>query len=328
MTTPSFEHFALESCWVAENGSSRLDASFYSQDISEAQVLVANLRKNGIEVKQIGDKEITKEVFWPGRFKRKYANKYMGKPFLTSKEVLMLLPKSHKFILEPPKSVIVERDWLLISRSGTIGRCVISNNLLKKFVLSDDLIRVVAANDSLVGYIYAYLNTWVGQAFLTKTQYGATVKHIEPNHVSRMPLPIPPNADEINERIMKAHRLREKAQQLLLQAEAQIHTELDLPEIDENAVQYENNQKGRLTKSFMLSSADLRLRLDASFNQPVLRLIRKSLEDSESKGKCTLTFLEKCGKIFTPPRFKRAYIKDPTLGIPLLQGYHVPLIRP
>ena len=32
-------------------------------------------------------------------------------------------------------------------------------------------------------------------------------------------------------------------------------------------------------------------------------------------------------EIFTQPRFKRAYVKDPKDGIPLLQGSHVPMIK-
>jgi len=318
----------LESRWIYEDNTSRLDASFYSQDIMKARRLIEALKKRGVRVENLGSKSFSKEIFWPGRFKRKYVSKKNGKPFLMPSEIFMFLPRARKFVTDFPENVLIDEKWILVTRSGTIGRCMISNKLLSSFVLSDDLVRVVPIQHDLAGYIYAYLNTWVGQAFLTKNQYGATVKHIEPHHVASIPIPILPEIEnEINKKILEANKVREKAQKLLLKSEKMIYSELDLPRIDENKIEYFGGNAGKIVKSFLVKASELNLRLDASYNKPILTLIRKILKNRERKGSFELAKLAKISTIFTPPRFKRIYVKDPKDGVPLLQGSHISWIK-
>lgn len=54
-----FQWFTLESRWVED--TSRLDASFYSQDVMKARILIEHLRKGGIEIRKIGDQSISKK---------------------------------------------------------------------------------------------------------------------------------------------------------------------------------------------------------------------------------------------------------------------------
>jgi type I restriction enzyme S subunit len=307
----------------------RLDASFYSYDIVKARILIEELKRVGIGVKRLGDDFLSAKIFWPGRFKRKYVSRKEGKPFLMPSEVFMFLPRARKFITDFPKEVLIEKEWILITRSGTIGRCIISNELLSKFVVSDDLIRIIPSDKNLVGYVYAYLNTWVGQTFLKKTKYGVTVKHIEPQHVESIPIPIIPQIEkEVNEKILKAHKLLEEAQELLLKAVGTIYAELGLPQIDEGEIEYFGGKRGKSAKVFITKFSELSLRLDASFHKPILSLLRKILREKENNGKYKLQELGSISEIFTPPRFKRFYVKDHSKGIPLLQGAHIPMIKP
>jgi type I restriction enzyme S subunit len=307
----------------------RLDASFYSYDIVKARILIEELKRVGIGVKRLGDDFLSAKIFWPGRFKRKYVSRKEGKPFLMPSEVFMFLPRARKFITDFPKEVLIEKEWILITRSGTIGRCIISNELLSKFVVSDDLIRIIPGDKNLVGYVYAYLNTWVGQTFLKKTKYGVTVKHIEPQHVESIPIPIIPQIEkEVNEKILKAHKLLEEAQELLLKAVGTIYTELGLPQIDEGEIEYFGGKRGKSAKVFITKFSELSLRLDASFHKPILSLLRKILREKENDGKYKLQELGSISEIFTPPRFKRFYVKDHSKGVPLLQGAHIPMIKP
>jgi type I restriction enzyme S subunit len=307
----------------------RLDASFYSYDIVKARILIEELKRVGIGVKRLGDDFLSAKIFWPGRFKRKYVSRKEGKPFLMPSEVFMFLPRARKFITDFPKEVLIEKEWILITRSGTIGRCIISNELLSKFVVSDDLIRIIPSDKNLVGYVYAYLNTWVGQTFLKKTKYGVTVKHIEPQHVESIPIPIIPQIEkEVNEKILKAHKLLEEAQELLLKAVGTIYAELGLPQIDEGEIEYFGGKRGKSAKVFITKFSELSLRLDASFHKPILSLLRKILREKENNKKYKLQELGSISEIFTPPRFKRFYVKDHSKGIPLLQGAHIPMIKP
>jgi len=241
-------------------------------------------------------------------------------------EVIMFLPKAKKFIMNYPEDVSIKENWILITRSGTIGRCLISTNILEKSVLSDDLIRIIPRDENNVGYLYAYLNTWVGQAFLIKDRYGATVKHIEPHHVATIPIPIIAKLEkEINQQILGAHTLREEAQELLLRAEELLYSELGLPKIDEDDVEYFGGEEGRLVKAFELKASDLNLRLDASYHIPLFHLALQNLM-KEKFG--IIKSLGEVADSFVPPRFKRAYVRDPSDGIPLLQGTHIPQITP
>jgi type I restriction enzyme S subunit len=284
----------------------RLDASFYSYDIVKARILIEELKRVGIRVKRLGDDFLSAKIFWPGRFKRKYVSRKEGKPFLMPSEVFMFLPRARKFITDFPKEVLIEKEWILITRSGTIGRCIISNELLSKFVVSDDLIRMIPSDKNLVGYVYAYLNTWVGQTFLKKTKYGVTVKHIEPQHVESIPIPIIPQIEkEVNEKILKAHKLLEEAQELLLKAVGTIYADLGLPQIDEGEIEYFGGKRGKSAKVFITKFSELSLRLDASFHKPILSLLRKILREKENNGKYKLQELGSISEIFTPPRFKR-----------------------
>ncbi len=318
-----FQVFDIERHWIA-NEENRLDASFYAKDVIASRILIGKLEEKGIEIITIDD--LSDKIFWPGRFKRRYVSKKEGSSFLMPSEVVMFRPKAKKFIRNYPENVSIKNNWILITRSGTIGRCLITTKLLEQFVLSDDLIRIVQKDQNNVGYLYAYLNTWIGQAFLIKDKYGATVKHIEPHHVASIPIPrIPELEEEINQKIIEAHRLREEAQELLLNAEEMLYSELGLPEIDEDDVEYFGGEKGRIVKSFEIKASDLNLRLDVSYHLPILQQIEENLSKSKFED---MKFGKVIEKIFIPTRFKRPYVDDPSSGVPFLQGSHIPQIKP
>jgi len=307
--------------WV-NDGEKRLDAGFYAQDVIKARILIDKI-KQSLKIQLVSD--FSSKIFWPGRFKRHYVSKKRGKPFLMPSEVFMFLPKSTKYVINYPQDVAIKRDWLLISRSGTIGRTLIATKYLEDFVLSDDLIRIIP-KESNNGYLYAYLNTWIGQALLTKDQYGVTVKHIEPHHVANIPIPRIPDLEErINQKILEAHKLREEAQELLLKAEEMIYSELGLSRIDEDDVEYFGGEIGKFVRAFGIKASDLDYRLDASYHVPIAHLVVSNLMKS---GLGDIKKLKYVASSFVPPRFKRSYVKDPNDGIPLLQGTHIPQIKP
>jgi len=325
-----FHVITVENSWILRDESMRLDALFYSQDIVESKILIEKLRQEGIRIERLGADNLTKKNFWPGRFKRKYVPKSMGKPFLMPSEVFLFFPRARKFIIDFPEEVNIEPNWILITRSGSVGRTIISNSFLSDFVISDDIIRVVPTDKDVLGYIYAFLNTWIGQALLTKSRYGKTVKHIEPHHVANIPIPLLPESDikEINKKILEAHKLREEAQKLLVKAEEMFYVELDLPKIEEEDVEYFGNENGKIVKAFIVKASELDLRVDASYYLPIFRKIRSLLKEKQGIFQLKKLNDERVfQRIFTPPRFKRAYVKDPRNGIPLLQGSHAPLIK-
>jgi len=319
----TFPVFEVESKWVME-GEKRLDAKFYAEDVIASRILMGKLEERGLGIGYVED--LSEDIFHRTRFRRNYVDIRLGLPFLTPTDLFMFPIKSRKAVVNPPEGLKVSPKWILITCSGTVGKVIIANKPMSKCILSHDVIRIIPKDENNLGYLYAYLNTWMGQAFLTKDSYGSTVKHIEPHHVASIPIPrIPELEKEVNQRILEAHKLREEAQELLLKTEEMIYSELGLPEIDEEDVEYFGGEVGKLIKCFEIKASELNLRFDASYHLPLSHLAIKNLIASKS-GKTKR--LGSVAKSFVPPRFKRAYVKDPSDGVPLLQGMHILQIKP
>lgn len=189
--------------------SKRFDAGHYSEAIVEADETLRDLEARDVEVQDVED--ITKDLFRPSIHKRNYTDEESGQPYLTPTQLFIRPVEAEKYVQDFPDGLKVNPEWLLITCSGTVGRTTVADSHLEDFVVSQNLIRTVP-EDHLTGYLYAYLNSWMGQAYLTQDEYGATIKHINPDHVGEIPLPrLPEVEDEIHEKIMKAFEYREKA---------------------------------------------------------------------------------------------------------------------
>lgn len=308
--------------WINE-GEKRLDASFYAQDVIKARVLLEKVSKK-VEVEKLID--LVDEMFMPA-LKITIPFYDEGEEYLTQSEVEFFLPKARKRVnvnrIENADKWKVKSGYLLISQSGTIGRITIATKYLERFIISPNPIRVVVG-DNLKGYIYAFLSSWIGQALIKSPQYGITVKHILPHHLYNIPIPrIPDLEEKINQKILKAHKLREEAQELLLKAEEMIYSELGLPKINEDNVEYFDGEIGRLVKAFEVKASELDYRLDASYHAPILRLIKENLERTENGGKFYLKRLGNgIARVFHLPTYKRIYVK-PSEGYPILSGSHI-----
>ena len=313
--------FEIESRWIYSNQDLRLNASSYHPESANALLLLDKLQRKGINIETIG--KIVKEIFYPPRFKRLYAKE--GVSFLSSKDIFDFLPVGKKIKNASPE-YFIKPGWILVTRSGSVGRVLIANKLLSKAAISEHVIRIVPTPQTPIQYLYTYLNSRIGQPLLIKDIFGGVVDEIEPNHIANIPIPrIPDLEEEINQKILEAHKLREEAQELLLKAEEMIYSELGLPKIDEDDVEYFGGEIGRLVKAFEVKASELGYRLDASYHLPIAHLVVSNLQ------KVKLDHIKKLKEVadsFVPPRFKRPYVKNPNDGIPLLQGTHIPQIKP
>jgi type I restriction enzyme S subunit len=186
------------------------------------------------------------------------------------------------------------------------------------------------------GYLYAYLSSWIGQALISKDQYGSAIKHLEPHHLAGVPVPLLPEEiqAEIHAKIMRAYALRDEANALLDEADELLHEKLCLPRFDESLVPYlplptmprlpANRPEMPHPKAFSIMASELEERFDASFHVPVAKtaiaLLGKSNYQPVQLGRITTD-------IIVAPRFKRIYVPK-EYGIPFLQGSHLPQIRP
>jgi type I restriction enzyme S subunit len=275
----------------------------------------------------------TERVFVGARVKRLFVREEEGIPYLMPDDVFMFPLKPRKWVRKETQDI--ENWWvqpftILVTQSGAAGRCLIVNKHFKDKLVSPNMIRIVLNNQGkeIIGFIYAFLNSTIGQTFLLKQQYGITVKHIEPKHIEEMPLPLLPNSDikEINRKILEAHKLREEAQELLLKAEKLFYNELKLPILNEENIQYFGGESGKTIKAFICESKDLNLRLDAHCHMPIIKKLVETMR--ANLNGYLIDLKEIIHNIFIPTRFKRIYVKEPEKGIPFLQGSHIPLIKP
>jgi type I restriction enzyme S subunit len=319
--------------WVYQ-GKNRLDAGYYT---AEANAALRAVNDCGFKVQPL--EELTEPLYYPGRFKRVYAkNPENGTPFLTASEMLHFRPTSAEYLANNTSAVEicrVQQGWILITRSGTVGRCVIVGKRLATFAITDDAIRVRAKNVPC-GYLYAYLSSWIGQALISKDQYGSAIKHLEPHHLAGVPVPLLPEEiqAEIHAKIMRAYALRDEANALLDEADELLHEKLCLPRFDESLVPYlplpqtprlpANRPEMPHPKAFSVKVSEIEDRFDASFHVPVaktaINLLHKSKYVSVQLGQIT-------ADIIVAPRFKRIYVPK-EYGIPFLQGSHLPQMRP
>lgn len=320
--------FFVGTRWLTDDDC-RLDASFYADEAVAARRAVED---SGFDIKLLGDPAIAQPPFWPSRFKRIYTDDpNEGYPFLQASQTLMFQPKSERWLARSKapnaEDYFAKKGWILVTRSGVVGRCILVSKRLARFFLSEDLIRIVPTLPA--GYLYAYLSSWIGQALMVKEQYGMTVTHLEPHHLARLPVPLLPATEQqaIHERIMTAYRLRDEANDLLDQANELLHTELGLPRFDESQVPYiksSNEQSGEWQlKAFTTKASELAERLDVSFHLPIAKACVAQMQ----KGKYPLVQLGDVAEPYVAPRFRRIYVA-PEYGIPFLQGAHIPLMKP
>jgi type I restriction enzyme, S subunit len=314
--------------WLMRN-EQRFDAGHYANDAFIAQQIV---RDSGLIVQRLDHPDITQEIYILGRFKRIYAsNKEASWPYLSASEVLTFRPMSNRWIAKDhaPKEAkkhFAQEGWILMSCSGSVGRMVIVTKRLERYFLTHDLARIVPNPTFLTGYLYAFLSSSIGQAILTKDQYGSAIKHLEAHHIAGVSVPLMPIHEQevIHNQIMRAYALREEANLLLDEAEEMLYAELGLPRFDENLVPYLSPPLDRPTnfpmmphpRAFTVRAADLHERFDASYHVPVAQTAISLLH----KAKYPAVQLGKMAKsIFIPPRFKRIYVP---------KEYGVPFLRP
>jgi type I restriction enzyme S subunit len=326
-----FDYLDIDSSRISEpstNPENRFDARFFSKEGIAARLILRNLEEDGVEIKHL--KDFADEIYWPNRFKRKYVNASVeeGIPFLTPSELFKFPPQETKFIVDPPDDIEIEEGWILITRSGSIGRSLIATRLHTQFAISDDLIRFIPSSDNVSGYIQAFIKTWVGQSLILKNMYGMTVKHIEANHIAEINIPVIPDLfSEINQSMMHAHNIRFDAQEKLLQAEQLLTEKVGLPRLKMPIKDYLYFDD-REIEVFIGGEFDHNLRLDASYYRPIVQKALHYMNSHEHKGDGHTSQLRNLSTNFVPGRFKRPYVEDPEIGVPLLQGSHITQIKP
>ena len=194
----------------------RMDASHY---VPISTVIEQLLPKHAPEVSIIGDARISKSVFLPGRFTRNYVEEGFGVPFIGGGEIGNLDPRSGKFLSTTTHGVrisdqlLVTENQILITRSGTIGRCNIVPKHWDGWAMSEHMIRIQPTTPSMAGYIYAWLSTEYGRELVRRFTYGAVIDEIDADHVAHVAIPLLAEHEirEIGSLVLDANEKRHQA---------------------------------------------------------------------------------------------------------------------
>lgn len=293
---------------VLKQGS-RFEASVFDVEGKHAREV---LKRCKWTIKSIsGENAIAREVFVPGRVKRIYLKpddpNSIG--FLGSSEMLDVKPVPCKWLSRDEaryQQFKVQKGWVLISCSGTIGNLTYVSETLSSFMVSQHAIRVVA---EYPGYVYCFLKTSIGKALVKTNIYGAVISEIEPEHLAEVPIPDPPYVlkKRIHDLVIRSYALRDESNALLDEAEAFLYDVLKLPPLERLRPHYFD--KTTDLRNYAVKLSNLTGRIDASYYMPIVNAILRRLR-KEAAEITTIGAPHISKRVILPGRFARVYVEE------------------
>lgn len=283
--------------------SLRMDSSYH---INETITYRKHLTACPHSVTTIGAE--SEKIFLGNIFSRVYvADKEHGVPYLSASEMQKSDLNTEKYLSKKQadhlRYLMLDSGWILISCSGTLGKCVYTDKRYAEMIGTHDLIRLVPKKSNIEpGVLYAFLAGKFGYAMLTHSQYGSVVQHTNPAQVSNIPIPVFPEElqKKVHALITESAKLREEADAARAKA---------LKFFDNFAIQDQekifSKQLSRL--HFSWAAYNNNLNVDA-------------IKEKYSDQKVSLDKLT--DRIFAPPLFKHIYLSSDN-GYPFLTGKEV-----
>jgi len=308
--------------------SLRLEANSFNLEAKLAKNKILS-NKHGI-VNLWSENGLVETAFHLPRFKRIYVDR-KEIPFYQPSAITEAYPKPARHISAKTKtdleSLKVKKGMLLMTVSGTIGKVAIACKKLDSQVFSHDLLRLYGKGKYDTGYIYSYFLTDEGQHILQSNNYGAVIKHIEPEHLQNIIIPNAPEnlKKEIHELVFESYDLRDQSNDLIDEAETILYSELKLKPIEELKTEYFDHSKE--LRNYTTKLSGLNYRLDSSYHIPICRSIEKHIKNNSSTIK-ELRSDEVTSSIILPGRFKRVYVNNKEHGIKFIGGKQIKDLNP
>lgn len=259
-------------------------------------------------------------VVMPNRLGAVRVDRQHGVPFLAATQVFDIRPRPRKWLApgRTPefKDRLVASGVILVTRSGLVGDCIVSYSIHENAVISDDLLRVKATDDEMQGFLYAYLRSPYAKGMMRSTKYGNIIKHLEPEHLRQLPVPLVPEAlrRSVSQMVWKAFDRRTQAASLTDQAEKAYVNGLGLKEPD-LAPEYAYT----VPASEMYAGSR---RLDGFHYNPEAEAAYHALQAS---GRKTVELGSVVDEVFGVGRFKHIYQKA---GIPYVDSEDLFKVNP
>jgi type I restriction enzyme, S subunit len=295
LPTPEVEWGAMPASALS-TGERRLEAEAYLSD--------GYGKRTSIEARPTGWTPLAQiaSVWQPSRLKGVVVSRDRGTPFLAAGQVFEARPTPRKFLsltqTENAATRFVDRGTVLMSCSGEVGKVTIAHSPHVARLITHDLLRIQPTDQSITGWLYAYLRTPAFRSIAAASHYGHVIKHIEPSHLMAMPVvEIPkPVALWFQERVEgivesrdQAHQLEQTAHRYYGDALAPEYRPVDS---DTAVVVRENQVTGG------------RRRLDAYYYNATVRQVESAIA---ARADHIDRLSAVCERIFAPSRFTREF---------------------
>ena len=225
--------FVLFANQIRSDNYLRMDAWYYDPNKNDiVKKLDASIGNRIVDITRLN--EVSKDIFYPGRHKRNYVPESTDSlPFYSGTQILQVRPfdiKHQPKISKVVKQHIVEKDWILITRSGSTGRVVIVNDFLAGSMVSEHVIRVICDKEQIDPYyVYAFLACGkLGKILMQKGIYASVVDHLTPSFIGTLPIPRLEPAEEkrIAESIRQAELKRAEANEIFFKTTKDLQNEI------------------------------------------------------------------------------------------------------
>lgn len=303
----------VPSGWLYNNGR-RLDSGPYLSGALEAKVKIQKLSAVKDRLQDLTEGGMAGLVN-AGRIKRLWVkDTRYGVPFLSSTDMLQadlsnLWLISQRAVRENPQ-LLIRRNWVLISRAGTIGRMVYARPDMDGMACTEDVLRVIPDDDKVpAGYLYAYLSSKFGVPLVTSGTYGAIIQHLEPQHIAD--LPVPRVGREIE------HQVHELVQQAAICRDTAAKYRKDAIQLVQQELKFNERTTQKLWTE--VPGTLIQRRMDAFHHSIRIQTARSVLAEYPR----SIRLGDLADEVFEPNRGARQKVEDPAYGVPFLSSSEV-----
>lgn len=290
--------------------SNRIDPSFH---LNDALVYNRTLKNTPFELLPIRD--VVDRVFLGNIFSRTFVTKGNGVPYLSASDTVLQDLDTGRYLAQKQVDklhyLMLDKDWILVTCSGTLGKITYTNDTFKDYIATHDLIRVIPSNDKSVlgGVVYAFLSGKYGNTQLTRSKFGGVVKHINADHVESVLIPkfAKDFQQEVDSLVKESAQLRSDATELLKEAEKVLKTEAGLRNLTTDDYDYFGSRTyKRQVSCFVRERKDVNVVTINAFNHS------ERIRNTKQMISCTTLPLKDVllnGDVFSTGSFPRVEVK-------------------
>lgn len=173
--------------------------SFSSRFDAQYQIITKKLeceKDPSIEYRKIST--LAKKIFVGNRAKRIYVE--TGVPFLSSSDMVLFNPKRYakqiSLRTSGIKSLIVNKNDILISRSGTVGNIILVGEDIENSTVSEHALRLEIDSSKISPeYVFCYLRTKQGKLHMESSAFGSVIITLNEDLIGNIDIPILSDCD-------------------------------------------------------------------------------------------------------------------------------------